>query len=77
MEESAPVGHKKKGPGILQGRLPEGEPSENNPENSGSSGIGNAPEMGDPGEIGGHPEIGATPDAGIPPELAGPSLGNP
>ena len=58
---------------ILQGQLPEGKPSENNPENSGSSDIGNAPEIGDPGEIGGNPEIGGSPDAGIPPELGGPS----
>ena len=37
---------------ILRGRLPEGEvPPGNNPEISGSSGIGNAPEMGDPARI--------------------------
>ena len=58
---------------IIQGQLPEGKPSENNPENSGSSDIGNASEIGDPGDIGGNPEIGASPDAGIPPELEGPS----
>src|SRR5690606_25232281 len=58
---------------ILQGQLPEGKPSENNPENSGSSDIGNAPESGEPGEIGGNPEVGGNPDAGIRPELGGPS----
>jgi len=61
---------------IIQGQLPEEKPSENNLENSGSSGIGNAPEMGDPRDIGGNPEIGASPDAGIPPELEGPSAGS-
>src|SRR5690606_30170565 len=61
---------------LIQGQLPEEKPSENNLENSGSSGIGNAPEMGDPRDIGGNPEIGASPDAGIPPELEGPSAGS-
>jgi guanyl-specific ribonuclease Sa len=58
---------------IIQGQLPEGKPSENNPENRGSSDIGNASEIGDPRDIGGNPEIGGSPDAGIPPELGGPS----
>jgi len=61
---------------IIQGQLPEGKLSENNPENSGSSDIGNASEIGDPRDIGGNPEIGGSPDAGIPPELEGPSAGS-